>query len=109
VEEQNKRAKSGTAKTGTGTGFYSYRYTYDYRPSTPLGAVSASSAFSTVSLSNGLSNGNRLTKVESKTTGAYSTVAQYLYDGLNRRVKRDKSGLADDVVYLYDNWRACPP
>ena len=71
-------------------------YTYDYRPSTPLGALSTS-------------KGNRLIKVRRKTTGEYSPVVEYVYDGLNRRVKKDKSGLADGVVYLYDGWRACPP
>ena len=36
---------------------------------------------------------NRLIEVESKTTGSYSTVLEYEYDGLNRRVKKEKSGL----------------
>ena len=85
-----------------------YRHTCDYRPSTPLGAVSASSPFSTVSLSNGLSNGNRLIKVESKTTGDYSIVSQYAYDGLNRRVGKYTITLTDGTVYLYDGWRARP-
>jgi len=84
-------------------------YPHDYRPSTRFGAVSASTPLSTMSLSNGLSNGNRLIEVESKTTGSYSTVAQYLYDALNRRVQKYTSTLTDGTVYLYDGWRARPP
>jgi len=56
-----------------------YRYTHDYR--------------------------NRLIKVESKTTGSYSTTAQYLYDALNRRVGKYTNTLTDGTVYLYDGWR----
>jgi len=52
---------------------------------------------------------NRLIKVESKTTGSYSTTAQYLYDAFNRRVQKYTSTLTDGTVYLYDGWRARPP
>ena len=47
---------------------------------------------------------NPLIKVESKTTGSYSPVVEYLYDGLNRRVKKDLTSGAD-IVYIYDGWR----
>jgi len=50
-----------------------------------------------------LSNGKRLIQVDNVASG--SAIVSYLYDGVNRRVKKDKSGLADDVVYLYDGWR----
>jgi len=50
-----------------------------------------------------LSNGKRLIQVDNVASG--SAIVSYLYDGVNRRVKKDKPGLADDVVYLYDGWR----
>ncbi|KPL00371.1 MAG: hypothetical protein AMK75_05510 [Planctomycetes bacterium SM23_65] len=50
-----------------------------------------------------MSNGKRLIQVDNVASG--SAIVSYLYDGVNRRVKKDKSGLADDVVYLYDGWR----
>ena len=60
------------------------RYTYDYR--------------------------NRLIKVEhsddyDEETPTWSTVVEYYYDGLNRRVKKDLPGAGVDVMFLYDGWR----
>jgi len=54
-----------------------------------------------------LSIGNRLIQVDNVASG--SAIVSYLYDALNRRVKKDKSGLENDVVYLYDGSWACPP
>jgi len=53
---------------------------------------------------------NRLLKVERTTnygdpTPAWTTLAEYLYDGLNRRVKKDLPGEGIDVIFLYDGWR----
>jgi len=52
---------------------------------------------------------NRLVKVEhsddyGEETPTWSTVVEYYYDGLNRRVKKDLATGAD-VVYLYDGWQ----
>ena len=35
---------------------------------------------------------------------AFSADAQYSYDGLNRRVKKDLA-TGTDVLYIYDGWR----
>jgi RHS repeat-associated protein len=59
---------------------------------------------------------NRLIKVEHATNynvGAqdpeaaanWSPVVDYIYDGLNRRVKKDLPGEGVDVMFLYDGWR----
>ena len=52
---------------------------------------------------------NRLIKIEhsddyDEETPTWSTVVQYEYDGLNRRVKKDLAS-GTDVVYLYDGWQ----
>jgi len=52
---------------------------------------------------------NRLIKVEhtdnyGDATPTWSTVVQYYYDGLNRRVKKDLAS-GTDVIYLYDGWQ----
>ncbi len=52
---------------------------------------------------------NRLIKVEhsddyGEGTPAWSTVVEYYYDGLNRRVKKDLA-TGTDVIYLYDAWQ----
>lgn len=60
-------------------------YPHDYRPSTRFGVLSASTPLSTMSVSNGLSNGNRLIEVESKTTGSYSTAGQNRHDAAGLR------------------------
>ena len=71
-------AAGNVATRQTEDGTTTWRYTYDYR--------------------------NRLIMAESKTTGSYATVVQYLYDGNNRRVKKDLT-TGTDVVYIYDGWR----
>lgn len=93
ANEIDSRTVGGAARTIThdaagnvatcqdGDGVKTWQYTYDFR--------------------------NRLITVESKTDGSYSTVATYLYDGLNRRAKKDlTSGGSVDRLYLYDGWRA---
>ncbi len=58
------------------------RYTYDYR--------------------------NRLLKVERKIEDTWTTVGEYRYDGLNRRVWRKVTNSGDlngEWVYLYDGWQ----
>ena len=62
---------------------HAQRFTYDYR--------------------------NRLIKVEASEdfgnpAPTWATVAEYLYDGLNRRTKKDLAA-GTDIVYLYDGWR----
>ncbi len=52
---------------------------------------------------------NRLIKVEhsddyGEGTPSWSTVVEYYYDGLNRRVKKDLA-TGTDVIYLYDGWQ----
>jgi len=52
---------------------------------------------------------NRLIKIEhsddyDEETPTWSTVVQYEYDGLNRRVKKDLAS-GTDVVYLWDEWQ----
>ena len=53
-----------------------YAYTYDYR--------------------------NRLIQVDNVASG--SAIVNYLYDGNNRRVKKDLE-TGTDVVYTYDGWQ----
>jgi len=52
---------------------------------------------------------NRLVKVEhtdnyGDASPTWSTVVEYYYDGLNRRVKKDLAA-GTDVIYLYDGWQ----
>ena len=35
----------------------------------------------------------------------FLTVVEYLYDGMDRRVKKDLSGEGIDVIFLYEAWR----